>query len=136
MSKWAWDRRLETGIEEIDEQHRELFNRIDKLELAMYSGKAADELTYLVDYLESYVEEHFQAEEKVMLDSEFPGFAKHVHMHNEFREYFEELLSSCRDRGPDSYLAIEADKKLRHWWEDHILKMDMEYVPYARKGNA
>jgi hemerythrin len=133
MPKWEWDKRLETGIEEIDDQHRELFNRIDKLELAMYSGKGAAELKQLVQFLISYVDEHFEAEERVMLDAVYPGFAKHVHQHNEFRIFFDELMNSCRDRGADSYLAIDVDKKLRSWWENHILKMDMDFVPYADK---
>jgi len=134
MPKWEWDKRLETGIDEIDDQHRELFNRIDKLELAMYSGKGAAELKQLVEFLLSYVDEHLSSEERVMLDAGYPGFAKHAHQHNEFRKFFDELISSCRDRGADSYLAIDVDKKLRAWWENHILKMDMDYIPYVKKG--
>jgi hemerythrin len=72
MPKWEWDKRLETGIDEIDDQHRELFNRIDKLELAMYSGKGAAELKQLVEFLLSYVDEHFGSEERVMLDAGYP----------------------------------------------------------------
>ncbi|HPJ36009.1 MAG TPA: hemerythrin family protein [Spirochaetota bacterium] len=133
MIKWEWNKRLETGIEEIDEQHHELFNKIDKLELAIYSGKSSHELKILVDYLESYVNEHFDSEEKVMLNAGYPGFAKHSRQHNEFRAYFAELIGSCRERGPDYYLAIEVDKKLREWWENHILKMDMDFVPYVKR---
>lgn len=130
--EWQWDSRLETGIEEIDKQHQELFNRIDQLELAIYKGKAAAELIKLMEYLESYILEHFELEEKLMLDNFFPDYAAHVHYHNEFRKICTDLLNNFKKKGGDSYLAIDIDKLMRNWWEKHILKMDMAYIPYLK----
>jgi hemerythrin len=129
---WEWTSSLETGIEEIDEQHKELFNRIDKLELAIYKGRAAIELESLMKYLESYIIEHFEMEEQLMLDHIYPDFAAHARQHNEFRNIFTGILESCRNRGADSYLAIDVDKQMRKWWENHILKMDMAYIPFLK----
>ena len=38
-----WDNNLATGINSIDNQHKELFDRINQLLLAMKEGKAKDE---------------------------------------------------------------------------------------------
>ena len=38
MEKWQWDPQLETGIDEIDDQHKRLLDRIDNLEIAIYKG--------------------------------------------------------------------------------------------------
>lgn len=130
--EWQWDSRLETGIEEIDDQHKELFNRIDQLELAIYKGKAVPELIKLIEYLETYISEHFSLEEKLMLDNLYPDFAAHSHQHENFRTYINGVLQSFKNRGADSYLAIDIDKHMRKWWENHILKTDMEYVPYLK----
>jgi hemerythrin len=130
---WEWTSSLETGIEQIDEQHKELFNRIDKLELAIYKGRAAIELESLMKYLESYIIEHFEMEEQLMLDNIYPNFAAHSRQHNEFRNILTGIMDSCRNRGADSYLAIDVDKQMRKWWENHILKIDMAYIPFVKK---
>jgi len=129
---WEWTSKLETGISQIDDQHKELFNRIDKLELAIYNGRASSELLALLEYLESYIIDHFEMEEQLMLDNFFPDFAAHSRQHNEFRNIFTGILDSCQNRGADSYLAIDVDKQMRKWWENHILKMDMAYIPFIK----
>ncbi len=131
---WEWDSSLETGIVPIDEQHKELFNRIDKLELAIYSGRSSSELVKLMEYLESYIQEHFELEEKLMLDSTYPGFAAHVRQHEEFHNLCTSMLNNFRNRGADNYLAIDIDKQMRKWWENHILKIDMAFIHYLEKN--
>lgn len=134
MTTITWNKSLETGIELIDAQHMELFARIDRLELAMYNGRAVTELANLLEYLESYVIEHFKTEEDLMLDISFPGYAAHTREHNDFRKSIERLLVEYKNRGADSYLAIDVDKQLRKWLEHHIMKVDMEFVPFIRKA--
>lgn len=130
--EWKWDSRLETGIEKIDEQHKELFNRIDQLELAIYKGLAAVELVRLLEYLESYMIEHFELEETLMLNCEYPEFARHTRQHEEFKKTFTGILEDVKNRGTDIYLAIDIDKQMRKWWEDHIIKMDKAYIPFLK----
>ncbi len=134
MPEWKWYKELETGIDEIDDQHMELFRRIDKLELALYSGMGTAELNSLIQYLESYISEHFETEEDLIYRISYPGqlFQKHHQQHNEFRSLFKDIFSDFQERGADKYLAIEVDKKMRQWWENHILKLDMDYVKYYK----
>ncbi|NLV66573.1 MAG: hemerythrin family protein [Spirochaetes bacterium] len=128
-----WNRSLETGIELIDNQHQELFRRIDRLELAMYNGRAVTELRNLLEYLESYIIEHFHDEEELMLRINYPGYAAHVKEHNDFRNKINSLLAECKGKGIDSYLAIDVDKQMRKWLEHHIMKTDMAIVPFINK---
>ncbi len=132
MIKWEWNKRLETGIDDIDEQHKELFRRIDKLELALYSGMANSECLHLIKYLEDYVNEHFALEEKLMYDAHYPVLSAHRKQHLEFTNRCKEMFISCKDHGTDTYLAIDVDKQMRKWWENHIMKLDLDYVPYLK----
>lgn len=132
MGKWEWNSRLETGIKEIDEQHKGLFEQIDRLELAIYKGSAIEELKSIIEYLNVYINEHLETEEKLLRDCNFLDFEKHFEQHEEFRSLVAELLNRYK-KGADSYLALDVDKQLRKWWENHILKMDMAYVPYIKK---
>ena len=133
MGKWKWNPRLETGIEEIDEQHKELFKRVDRLELAVYKGNPSEELKKFIEYLNVYVAEHLDAEEKILRDCNFPDFAAHLKQHEEFRTLCAGMLSTYKETGPDNYLALEVEKRLIKWCEEHIMKMDMAYVPYVKK---
>ncbi|HPS56896.1 MAG TPA: bacteriohemerythrin [Spirochaetota bacterium] len=133
MAILEWNKSLETGIELIDAQHEELFRRIDKLELAMYNGRAVTELRNLLKYLESYVIEHFAAEEDLMLQINYPDYASHAREHTDFRNMINGLLADCKGRGIDSYLAIDVDKHMRKWLEHHIMKVDMAFVPFIKK---
>jgi len=133
MEKWQWNSRLETGIELIDEQHRELFARIDQLEIAIYNGSASHVLKSLLEYLNSYIVEHLEAEEQILRDCNYPDFDHHIEQHDEFRKLISEMSASYNEKGGDDYFAIDVDKQLRRWWENHILKMDMAYVPFVRK---
>jgi hemerythrin len=48
-----WDKRLETGIAEIDGQHKEIFKRIDRLGLAILNGEEKAALIHVIEFLES-----------------------------------------------------------------------------------
>ncbi len=45
MGTLQWDKRLETGITQIDDQHKEIFKRIADFGLAILNGKEKAELT-------------------------------------------------------------------------------------------
>jgi hemerythrin len=136
MTALKWDKRLETGIAEVDNQHRELFKRIDSLELSLYGGKLKVEVVVMIDYLESYVEEHFDAEETLMLRINYPDIGKHRQEHQEFREVYKKIKNEYEIKGADSYMALDVDKEIRKWWEKHILKSDMAFVPYVREKDG
>ncbi len=134
MGSFTWDHRLETGIESIDAQHWELFKRFDALELAIYEGRtrATTELVIMIEYLERYVTEHFDAEEELMLKANYPDLSRHRAEHEKFRLLFEGFRKEYKTKGADFYLTLDVDRELRKWWEHHILTIDMAYVPFLK----
>ena len=133
MSALKWDKRLETGISTIDSQHKEIFKRIDKLGLSIINGRGKTELILLIDFLLAYIIEHFDAEEKLLSNLKYPEYYSHCEEHQKFRELCKDLVHEYQTRGVDQYLAIETEKKLIEWWENHILKSDMLFIPYYKK---
>ena len=133
MKPFRWTTKFETGISVIDTQHQELFRRIDHLTLALYDGEGKVELKDLLSYLDTYVNEHFKTEESLLQQNNFPQYDKHLDKHRSFRELFSSVKQDFQSKGGDSYLAIRFEKEVRQWWELHILKADMEYVPYIKK---
>jgi hemerythrin len=128
-----WDKRLETGIIQIDDQHREIFKRIDQLGLAILNGEEKVRLVHILEFLDRYVVEHFGAEEDVLNKIRYPELPGHTAEHQKFRRMCKDLISECSIKGTDQYLALETDKILRTWWEDHILKSDMSFILFMKK---
>jgi hemerythrin len=133
MDDFQWDERFETGIEIIDKQHRELFKRIDNLALAVYEGKGKSELNKIIEYLETYINDHFTLEERLMYINDYPQYVDHLKKHQNFTVFFEGIAEEMDAKGTDSYLAIRVEKEVRDWWQTHVLQTDMEYVPYIKR---
>ncbi len=133
MERLTWSEEYETGIKIIDTQHRALFRSIDSFTLAVYDGEGRDKLKQLIWFLDDYVNEHFDTEEKLLLSNEYPEFNEHVRAHEQFTALFKDIKKDFQDRGGDTYLAIRLEKEIRNWWENHILIMDKKYVPYIRR---
>ena len=132
VTKFDWQPQYETHIKVIDRQHRELFEHIDKLTLAMYRGDSVFELNEIMGYLDKYITEHFITEERLMSEVHYSQYFEHKAEHNHFKELYESLLKDFNIHGPDSYFAIRIEKEIRGWWEKHVLKTDMKYVPYIK----
>ena len=50
-----WSDTYATGIEQIDNQHKELFKAVDRLLSACNGGKGKEEVGKLMDFLKDYV---------------------------------------------------------------------------------
>ncbi len=127
--KFQWIPEYETGIEIIDEQHRDLFRRFDKFVLAVYRGTAIKQLDEIMEFLEEYIDVHFETEEALMVRFSYTHYRHHRDEHFRFKTEFEKLKKSLGKRGGDSYLAIAVERLLTSWWKNHILNTDMKYVP-------
>jgi hemerythrin len=132
MAEFEWNSSFETGINVIDEQHKELFSKIDGITLAIYEGQGKKKVGELIDFLDVYIANHFKTEEKLLYDNYYPDFAKHTVYHAEFTKSFKQYNEDFHKNGPDNYLAIRMEKDIRNWWENHILKTDMLYVPFIK----
>lgn len=129
----SWDESLATGVEEIDDQHKELFARFDRLFSACSDGRGKEEVLQLLGFLREYVVEHFTAEEKLQFRSHYPLYPEHKQLHMAFIKDVEKLERSFRDEGATLSLVIMTNKTLTTWLLQHIGKMDMEFAAYLKQ---
>ncbi len=85
MKLLDWNPAWETGIEKIDQQHRELFGLIENLMKEIHNNQAASRLPGLLTFLAQYVDVHFRDEEAEMEASGYPRLASHKAIHDEMR---------------------------------------------------
>ncbi|MGC3999310.1 MAG: bacteriohemerythrin [Anaeromyxobacter sp.] len=125
-----WNAQLAVGVEDIDQQHRELFGRINALLAALSEHQGKDELDGLVTYLQAYVDEHFRAEERLMKTSGFPERVAHCGEHAVFEKECVALAAALREEGPASHLAVRASRILVDWLRQHVLTRDRALGAY------
>lgn len=126
----AFTQKYMTGIPQIDEEHKVLFDIIGDAYVLVESGATQDkydEIMGILDRLEEYTRFHFAHEEEYMEKTNYPQLDVQRRAHTAFLERLEE-----KDLGEDvedqqEYLEDLMDF-LFGWLSNHILKMDKGIV--------
>jgi hemerythrin len=119
-----WTPALAVGFSSIDEQHQELFDRVAKLIDAMKVADAG-EVGRLMDFLGSYVVEHFRMEEGLMQRHGYPDYALHKSAHDRFIQDYTELRKKFEAKGAMSFVTIQVKTWLVDWLTAHVQGTDM-----------
>lgn len=119
-----WTPDLAVGVKLIDEQHQELFKRVDSLLGAMREGKGKSVLDPVVQFLGQYTVDHFSMEERLMAQHKYPDAGAHKAAHEAFIKDFGELRSQLQAQGASSTTVIQTQRRLVDWLRDHIGKVD------------
>jgi len=120
---FAWSSNLELGIEEIDEQHRELFRRGERLYHALRHGQPAGADLMLASFRD-FVLSHFEFEERWMSRAEFPALAPHREAHRDFADRLHRVTGEYRRHGPTPEVAATLELWLDAWLREHIAGED------------
>lgn len=132
----GWSSELATGVDAIDNQHREIFNRVDRLTAACGDGKGKEEVLRLLQFLEDYVKEHFAAEEKLQLRHAYPEYPEHKAQHARFMTDLAKLDAEFKAEGATISLVIMTNKTLTSWLVQHITRTDMEFAKFLRQADG
>jgi hemerythrin len=133
MYELEWNNLLSVGIEEIDEQHKNLIALINKAIRVLPDTSGKKESLEIVEGLLEYAEVHFKTEEKYFKQFNYPKAEKHIKIHKQFVS--EVLDFKMRlDKGEKiSYLLLNY---VEEWFEKHLLDEDMKYKIYFEKKLA
>jgi hemerythrin len=131
-----WTRALATGVTVVDEQHKEIFKRVNRLSEACSAGKGREEVLNLLLFLGDYVKEHFAAEEKLQVRYGYPGYAQHKSQHTRFIADISRLATAFKTEGATLSLVIMTNKTLTAWLVQHISKTDMELADFLKEQDT
>jgi hemerythrin len=124
-----WSSALSLGVPDLDAQHRELFERVDRLLDAMLHGDRA-EAPQLAAFLREHVVLHFAAEEQLMEDLCYREAARHAAEHQAFAASMIELDASFRTRGATAELVLRLEQEVVAWLRDHVYVADVALGRY------
>jgi hemerythrin len=124
-----WTPALAIGVPEIDQQHQELFLRIEKLVLGVSRGRAG-EVEQLLEFLSEYATRHFGAEERWMIRSAYPVYSLHKQEHERFIRDYEHMTQEYRTKGPNVLMGMRMNNWISEWLREHISRADREFGQY------
>ncbi len=120
-----WTPDLATGTKKIDEQHVELFRRVDTLISAWKNGKAGPEIDKLIQFLGDYVVEHFGTEERFMEQYQYGSAAiQHKAQHEVFINLFGKLKERYMKEGSTPAFVDDTKDVVVDWLKNHIKYSD------------
>src|SRR5699024_1123349 len=120
-----FDETLVTGNDMIDSQHKELIARINQLLESCEDGQGKIKAVKMLDYLLDYTEFHFDAEEKLQEEIEYPGIKEHKEKHAECKQAVGELQEMLEEEeGPTDAFVTQVQNNVVDWLYDHIKGFD------------
>ena len=122
----------QTGIKEIDEQHRQLIACLDRLHSYMEKGKGMDHILEIMDELEAYTHHHFEFEENLVSQRNPGANNDHKKQHAKFYKDLEELRAQVNNHA--SSASGNTLTFMDRWWKRHILHTDMIALGLPPKG--
>lgn len=128
----SWSEDLAVGVDMIDNQHKEIFKRVNNLLSAMGQGKGKEEVGKVIVFLADYVVKHFQAEEELMTKHNYDGYSQQKDEHTRFIKDFSGLKKEFNDRGVTSQLTIQTQQKVCNWLTSHIGNVDKKFGAFLK----
>ena len=131
-----WTPDLAVGVAGIDNQHKEIFRRIDALLEASLKGAGRERLAELLPFLGTYVVQHFADEEKAMREAGYPEYPRHKQLHAAFLAEFTLLKKRYETEGATTSLTLVVQKKVVEWLMQHIRKEDKAVGAFLKSKKA
>ena len=124
-----WTDQICIGIQEIDEQHKQLVELINRLYDAMTQGadrqQAANEI---LQELMQYTIVHFAVEESLFRIFDYPDYETHRERHQQLRDQVIDI--NKRVQAGERLITPELLFFLRKWITSHIMVEDKAYGPF------
>lgn len=136
MTLAVWSDRYETGIPEIDAQHRRLFQAINRMEAAYQAGTEEVEAQASLAFLARYTLEHFETEEALMREVGYPMLSFHQKEHADLMDRIL-VMKAKLDAGfqvplDGADFAAHVANFAADWLAHHINEADMGYVQFVK----
>ena len=127
MSITHWSPNLGVGIEELDADHRELIELLNRLDTEVSEAAGQEEIAEILGELVARTERHFRREEAIMAREHYPESDHHTRLHRALMaelQQFRQELSAGMEIGP------EITEFIKRWLVSHIIESDKHLGGY------
>ncbi|EKD81227.1 MAG: hypothetical protein ACD_39C01901G0006 [uncultured bacterium] len=128
-----WSEAYLIGCQQVDEQHKELIEKVDELELRLENDEAddnsfTDALMFVVDYARN----HFRDEENLMIETGYPGFENHRILHDRLVNHLANFLKDMQKGNGGTFSELVS--YLHVWIDGHVLVEDIKFGRFYRSA--
>ena len=138
IAETGWSEKIETGVETLDEQHRQYFGFVnDYLAAAGKSTTNNDrhsELVEKLNFLRRYATGHFATEQQLMKEKKDPNYQQHLAEHKIFLVNVGALCKQLSDEGQSDKLTREVYYYALEWFINHIQITDMKCAAHLKQS--
>lgn len=126
---FIWSSDYNLNIPEIDREHRKLFDIIDEFVKAVKSEMSKGYLSRIFDRLIEYTGEHFDHEESIFKEYNYPLIDKHKREHKRLTDKVLELNHNRNYIFPEN-----VEEFLFSWLKNHIMEEDMKFADFLHRS--
>ncbi len=134
MVIFEWKDSLSVGIEEIDEQHKELIIKLDELAESILHKKGKGKISMILKFMKDYGKTHFTCEEVYMTISNFPGLEAQQKQHERFISTVNRLLTGLDSERDMEFFASQVQRFLIDWLILHIKTTDKKFGEFLKES--
>lgn len=128
-----WNEKYNTGIKEIDDQHKKLVKILNDLYESFVDRTTIERLKEVVKEMTAYTEYHFGVEEKYFNEFNYTGANEHIAEHQIFVKKVKTFQKDM-EQGKIS-VTFQLMNFLRSWLIEHINGTDRKYISlFKEKG--
>lgn len=124
-----WEDEFLVGVPQLDEEHKRLL-RLGACVASALALKNSDAIVRaLLTDIDSFAEQHFANEEKMMAEYKYPGLESHRAEHESFRNRIRLLLAEA----DESRIGFRVLQMMQSWLKSHLMGCDREYARFFRE---
>lgn len=123
---------LETGVAQVDAQHKALFDAMNQLSNACEQGKGRDEIDKTLKFLSDYIITHFSDEERLQRQYGYPDRVQHKAYHDQFKMSVKKMIEEYTAGGASIVLVGEINRKVGMWLLNHIKREDVKLGTFLK----
>lgn len=130
---YVFTKDLETGVAQIDAQHKSLFDAMNHLSDACSQGKGREVINETLKFLNDYIITHFNDEEKLQKAYGYPDRIQHIKYHEQFKASIKDTIAEYNKEGSSVVLVGEINKKIGMWLLNHIKREDVKLGMFLKE---
>ena len=119
MSLIEWRKEFETGIPDVDHEHRELVDLINRLHEHMASGADQARVAEFLGEVFARIAAHFALEESIMRKHAYDEYEAHKAEHEKLLDEIRDIMDSASTAYASSLSTV-----VRDWFVSHFKSKD------------